>query len=177
MQHHTNLSLNLKLIIKLSSALLALASFSAVAQTMAHQHAAAGAHGDDGIGQPGVAAKVGRIVRIDMDDNMRFSPDQLQVKAGDTIKFVVVNRGKIKHEMVLGSDAQLKSHYAAMLKNPEMEHADDNQITLAPGRSGEIIWQFSQAGVVSFACLQPGHYDAGMKGSVNVADNGKAHQH
>jgi uncharacterized cupredoxin-like copper-binding protein len=133
------------------------------------------AHADGSIGQPGVAANATRIIKVDMRDNMRFTPDAIRVKAGDTVRFVVTNSGKIRHEMVFGSDAQLKAHYAAMLKNPEMEHADDNQITLAPGKSGELIWQFSQAGTVNFACLQPGHYDAGMKGSVTVA--GAAHKH
>lgn len=161
----------------LTTILLALASFSATAQSTTHHHASADGHNDSAIGQSGNAANVTRTINIDMSDNMRFSPDKLQVKAGDTIKFVVINSGNIKHEMVLGSDAQLKAHYAAMLKNPEMEHADDNQITLAPGKSGEIIWQFSQAGTVNFACLQPGHYDAGMKGSVTVAANGSSHKH
>ena len=60
-------------------------------------------------------------------------------------------------------------HYEVMKKNPEMEHADENMVTVAPGKSGEIVWQFTKAGKIDFACLQPGHYDAGMKGAVNVA--------
>lgn len=161
----------------LVSALLAAASFSVAAQSMPsmHHHDATSAHGDDALGQAGVAGKVTRTIKVDMNDNMRFTPDKLQVKAGDTIRFVVRNSGKLKHEMVFGSAAQLQAHYAAMLKNPEMEHADDNQVSVAPGQSGELIWQFSQAGIVDFACLQPGHYDAGMKGSVTVATG--AHKH
>ena len=156
---------------------IAIAGGSASAQSMqstqsTHPH---DAHADGGIGQPGIEANVTRTVKVDMRDNMRFTPDAIRVKAGDTIRFIVTNSGKIRHEMVFGSDAQLKAHYAAMLKNPEMEHADDNQVTLAPGKSGELLWQFSQAGTVNFACLQPGHYDAGMKGSVTVA--GAAHKH
>ena len=49
-----------------------------------------------------------------------------------------------------------------------MEHDDANQMTVQPGKSGEIIWQFTKAGKVNFACLQPGHYDAGMAGTVTV---------
>jgi len=154
--------------------IIAIGATSAFAQSMqsTHHH---DAHADDNIGQPGVAANATRTIKVDMSDNMRFTPDAIRVKAGDTIRFVVTNSGKIRHEMVFGSDAQLKAHYAAMLKNPEMEHADDNQVTLAPGQSGELLWQFSQTGVVNFACLQPGHYDAGMKGSVTVT--GTAHKH
>ena len=130
----------------------------------------AGGHGDDeAVGKPGVASKVTRTVKMDMTDNMRFNASDLTVKQGETIRFVVTNSGKLKHEMVLGTEKDLKDHYEVMKKNPEMEHADANMITLAPGKSGEIIWQFTKAGKVDFACLQPGHYDAGMKGAITVA--------
>ena len=82
-----------------------------------------------------------------------------------------IDPGQVKHEMVLGTDKALKEHYEVMKKNPEMEHADANMVTVAPGKTGEIIWQFTKAGKVEFACLQPGHYDAGMKGLVKVAGN------
>ena len=132
-----------------------------------------GHHGDsDAIGQPGKAAKVTRTITVDMTDAMRFTPARVAAKQGETIKFVVKNSGKLKHEMVLGTEKELKEHYAAMKKNPEMEHADENMVTVQPGKSGEIIWQFTKAGNVNFACLQPGHYDAGMKGAVAVS--GKA---
>ena len=160
----------------LAATLFAVASFNVAAQAMSHHHEAAG-HGEDVFGQPGAAGKITRTVKVDMSDNMRFTPEKLQVKAGDTIRFVVSNSGKIRHELVFGTEAQLKAHYAAMLKNPEMEHADDNQISLAPGQRGELIWQFTHAGTVNFACLQPGHYDAGMKGSVTVAAADGTHKH
>ena len=55
-----------------------------------------------------------------------------------------------------------------MKKFPEMEHSGPNQVTVAPGKTGEVIWTFTRAGKIDFACLQPGHYDAGMKGLVSV---------
>jgi len=61
-----------------------------------------------------------------------------------------------------------------MMKMPGMEHADDNMISVAPGQTGELVWRFSKAGKVDFACLQPGHYDAGMKGVVTVAQKAGA---
>lgn len=129
----------------------------------------AGGHGDsDAIGKPGKAANAKRTISVDMTDAMRFTPDNVMVKQGETIKFVVKNSGKVKHEMVLGTEKELKEHYEVMKKNPEMEHADENMVTVQPGKSGEIIWQFTKAGKVNFACLQPGHYDAGMKGAVLV---------
>jgi uncharacterized cupredoxin-like copper-binding protein len=99
---------------------------------------------------------------------MRFKPDSIMVKTGETIKFVIKNSGKVKHEMVLGTEKELKEHYELMKKNPEMEHDDDNQVTVQPGKTGEIIWQFTKTGKVNFACLQLGHFDAGMKGVVMV---------
>ena len=129
----------------------------------------AGGHGEAAIGKPGVASNVTRTVNIEMRDDMKFHTSVIDAKQGETIRFVAKNTGKVKHEMVLGTAKDLKDHYEVMKKNPEMEHADANMVTVAPGKSGEIIWQFTSTGKVDFACLQPGHYDAGMKGLVNVA--------
>jgi uncharacterized cupredoxin-like copper-binding protein len=128
-----------------------------------------GEHGEATIGKPGVASKVTRTVTVDMTDDMRFHSSNIAVKQGETIRFVAKNSGKVKHEMVLGTVKDLKDHYEVMKKNPEMEHADANMVTVAPGKSGEIIWQFTTTAKVNFACLQPGHFDAGMKGMVTVA--------
>ncbi len=128
-----------------------------------------GGHDEEATGKPGVASKVTRTITMDMGDTMRFSVPNVTAKQGETIRFVVKNSGKIKHEMVLGTEKELKEHSEVMKKNPEMEHADANMVTVAPGKTGEIIWQFTKAGKVDFACLQPGHYDAGMKGSVTVS--------
>lgn len=133
-------------------------------------------HGHGAIGVPGKAAKVNRTVQVDMTDTMRFNPSSLAVKQGETIRFVVKNSGQLKHEFVLGTEKELKEHYEVMKKFPEMEHDDPNMVTVAPGKTGEVIWQFTKSGTVDFACLQPGHYDAGMKGAVKVA-GGKAAKH
>lgn len=132
----------------------------------------AGGHDDAAIGKPGVASKVTRTITVDMTDDMKFHSSEIAAKQGETIRFIAKNSGKVKHEMVLGTQKDLKDHYEVMKKNPEMEHADANMVTVAPGKSGDIIWQFTKAGKVDFACLQPGHYDAGMKGLVNVSKAG-----
>ncbi|AMO96335.1 copper binding s, plastocyanin/azurin family protein [Collimonas fungivorans] len=103
-----------------------------------------------------------------MNDTMRFTPATILVKRGETVRFLVKNSGKVKHEMVLGSIKELQEHAALMQKFPEMEHSDPNQVSLAPGKSGELIWQFSKAGRFDFACLQPGHFEAGMRGDIVV---------
>ena len=156
------------LIVGLSATLLASTAFASGDHAGGH-HSDAGA-----IGQPGNAAKVSRTITLDMTDAMRFSPAEITAKQGETIKFVVRNSGKLKHEMVLGTEKELQEHAEVMKKNPEMEHADENMVTVQPGKSGEIIWQFTKAGKIRFACLQPGHYDAGMKGVVLVSGAPKA---
>ena len=141
----------------------------AVAATAAGSHAGGHGHDESAIGQPGQAARVSRTVQVDMADTMRFTPAKFTVKRGETIRFVVRNSGQLKHEFVLGKAKDLKEHYEVMKKFPEMEHAEPNMVTVAPGQTGEVIWQFTKAGPVDFACLHPGHYDAGMKGSIKVA--------
>lgn len=132
-------------------------------------HAGGHGHDDEAIGKPGVVSKSTRTVQIDMTDAMRFAPASVAVGQGETVRFVVKNSGQLKHEMVLGTEKELREHYEVMKKNPEMEHADENMVTVLPGKSGEIVWRFTKAGRIDFACLQPGHYDAGMKGAVTVA--------
>ena len=141
----------------------------ASANTVFSQHSHAG--GDDGeaIGKPGIAAKVSRTIKVDMSDAMRFTPSNIAVKQGETIRFVVRNSGKLDHEMMLGTEKELKEHNELMKKNPEMEHDDANSVDVKPGKTGKIVWHFTKAGKVNFACLEPGHYDAGMKGVVAVA--------
>jgi len=119
-------------------------------------------------GKPGDLKKVSRSIRVSMSDKMRYTPSRINVKRGETIKFVVKNIGKIKHEIVIGSMAELKEHAELMRKFPDMEHAEPNQLTLDPGKSGVLVWQFTKAGTVDFACLQPGHFEAGMVGKVAV---------
>jgi len=131
----------------------------------------AGMHSEEhasAAGQPGEQAKVSRTIEVTMDDNMRFNPGLITVKAGETIRFFVKNVGKTQHEMVIGTADELKEHAEMMRKMPGMQHAEPNMVTLAPGKRGGVVWQFSKAGQVDFACLIPGHMEAGMKGLITV---------
>ena len=123
---------------------------------------------DDTFGKPGDPTKVSRTIAVDMSDAMRFSPSNVRVKKGETVRFVVKNSGRLKHEMVLGTAKELREHAELMNKFPEMEHEDPNQLSLDPGKSGELVWQFTRPGTFEFACLQPGHFDAGMRGKIAV---------
>lgn len=120
------------------------------------------------LGKPGNPEKVTRSIQVEMNDTMRFKPASIKVKRGETIRFIVRNAGKVKHEMVLGTLKELKEHAELMRKFPEMKHADPNQVSVEPGKTGELIWQFTNTGTFDFACLVPGHFEAGMVGKIRV---------
>ena len=132
---------------------------------MKHEHAAGHA---SAMGKPGDEKKITRTIEVAMGDDMRFSPARVEVKRGETIHFVVKNNGKLAHEMVLGTSAEFKQHAAMMRKFPQMRHSDPNAVSVEAGTTGELIWQFSKAGTFGFACLVPGHFEAGMKGAIVV---------
>ena len=119
-------------------------------------------------GQEGNPKKVARTIKVDMADNMRFTPADVTVKRGETVRFVVHNGGQVLHEMVLGTKKAIAEHAELMKKFPEMEHSDPNMAHVKPGKRGEIVWQFTKAGEFQFACVQPGHFEAGMVGKVTV---------
>ncbi|HEU4621984.1 MAG TPA: cupredoxin family protein [Burkholderiaceae bacterium] len=112
--------------------------------------------------------KVSRTIRIAMSDDMRFSPNAIEVKQGETVRFVLVNHGRLMHEMVLGTKKELDEHAALMAKFPEMEHSAPYMAHVAPGSTGEIVWRFNRVGTFAFACLIAGHYESGMVGAINV---------
>ncbi len=120
-------------------------------------------------GIAGDAKQAKRSIDVGMADNMRFTPDRIAVKLGETLRFVARNDGKQLHEFVIGTKAENEKHAALMLKFPEMEHDEPYMAHVAPGKTGEIVWTFNRAGDFDFACLIAGHYSAGMVGTVKVA--------
>ena len=113
--------------------------------------------------------KATRTIEVRMSDKMRFAPDVIQVKRGETVRFVVKNDGKAMHEMVIGTLEELKSHGELMKKFPNMEHDEPYMAHVEPGKSGVITWTFTKAGEFHFGCLVPGHFDAGMIGRIVVS--------
>jgi len=122
------------------------------------------------IGEPGDPAKAGRTVEVLMTDEMRFVPDRISVRKGETVRFVVKNVGAIKHEFVLGRPKDLVEHAKLMQKHPDMEHDDPNGVGVEPGKTGELVWRFTKGGRIDFGCLHPGHFEAGMKGRIVFSD-------
>ncbi|KOF17279.1 copper oxidase [Ensifer adhaerens] len=134
----------------------------------------AGGHGEAmAVGEPGVKAKATQTIRVTMketdDGKMIFTPSTFKVRKGQTVRFAIQNAGELDHEFVLDQEDKIMEHKAVMEKFPDMEHDDPNAIRLAAGKSGEIIWKFTNDGTFKIACLVPGHYDAGMHGDVSVA--------
>jgi uncharacterized cupredoxin-like copper-binding protein len=124
------------------------------------------------IGGPGDPGQVSRTVEITMVDN-RFNPSEIDVKEGETIKFRLKNAGKKKHEMMIGTPEEIDKHGRMMKKFPDAEHPDEpNMVTVEPGKTGELVWNFAKTGTVDFACPLPGHFKGmnfpGMKGTIKV---------
>ena len=130
-----------------------------------HHHAAFSA------GEPGDAKKPSRMVEIVMrEDNgkMLFAPDKVEAKKGEQVRFVLRNQGEIKHEFMLATKAENDEHAKMMQMHHDMKHDDPNGKTLDPKKQAEIVWKFTKAGEFEFACMIPGHREAGMFGKVVV---------
>ncbi|WP_374667486.1 plastocyanin/azurin family copper-binding protein [Ramlibacter sp.] len=113
-------------------------------------------------------ARGARTIEIRMSDQMRFTPDRLTVREGETIRFVVRNNGRLLHEMVIGTPEELAAHAELMKKHPGMEHDEPYMAHVAAGQRGQLVWHFNRPGTFQFACLLPGHFEAGMVGTVVV---------
>ncbi len=134
-------------------------------------------------GIAGDRSAVKRTIELTMGDNMRFTPSQIEVRQGDVVKFVVKNGGQMMHEIVIGTKKVLDEHAALMVKFPKMEHEEPYMAHVAPGKTGELVWNFNRPGEFDFACLIAGHYQAGMVGKIKVTaaakddGHGKSHKH
>jgi uncharacterized cupredoxin-like copper-binding protein len=125
-------------------------------------------------GIAGDAKRARRSIEVGMADNMRFTPARIELRQGDTVKFVVRNTGAVMHEFVIGPKAENAKHAAMMVKFPNMEHDEPYMAHVPPGKTGEIVWTFNRAGEFEFACLIAGHYQGGMVGTITVAPVSKA---
>jgi uncharacterized cupredoxin-like copper-binding protein len=113
-----------------------------------------------------------------MFDSMRYSPADWNVTQGESVRFKIINRGLVRHEFVLGSPNELERHAEAMSRagsdhqhgTHDGEHGapSGTAITVEPGQSAELNWTFTKAGQVGVGCFEPGHYQAGMRGTVTV---------
>lgn len=123
-------------------------------------------------GEPGDPGQVGRKIEVEANDEFRFVPEDITVAAGETITFVITNTGAIPHDFTLGDQAAQDAHeeeMAEMMASGQVgDHTDPNVVVLEAGETKELTWKFTESGTVLIGCHQPGHYAAGMKGSVEV---------
>ena len=162
MKHHPIQSLGLGL---LTAMLVSTVTWAAGGHAGGHGHASA----ETSYGKPGIAARVNRTIEVVMSDDMRFTPSNIQVRRGETVRFLVRNAGLVRHEFSLGTQDELEAHYEDMKRFPDMVHDEPNKVSVEPGQRGEVVWHFTRSGAVNFACLHVGHYEAGMKGQIKVS--------
>lgn len=127
-------------------------------------------------GTPGDPKKPFRVIEMTAKEGngtMAFEPAKIVVEQNEQVKFVIKNVGELDHEFMLDSFAANKKHAIEMQKNPEMEHDDPNGKRVVSKKQADMVWKFSKLGTFEYACLIPGHYDAGMKGVVEVVAKGK----
>jgi uncharacterized cupredoxin-like copper-binding protein len=130
------------------------------------------------IGEPGDAAKVDRTIAITLKDNF-FEPEEIAVKEGKTIRFVITNKGQFLHEFNIGTAVMHAAHQKEMAEMMEhdmitptgvdhkmMAHNDANSVVVEPGKKAEVIWYFTKVAKLEFACNVPGHYESGMMGPI-----------
>ncbi len=132
-----------------------------------HTHGEATAHTQDANNTSAELAT--RTVTVTLSDDMRFTPANWQATSGETVRILLVNAGKVRHEFIIGTEAELQAHADEMKKpNTGHNHHTSNAASVAAGATGELLWTFTDAGVLHIACFEPGHYDAGMRGTISV---------
>ncbi|HEV8644444.1 MAG TPA: copper-binding protein [Burkholderiales bacterium] len=141
---------------------------STAAKESHHAHDGAHGHGDSAAGRPGNPKKISRTIKITALD-IKYDKPEIQIKAGETIKFVVTNTGKLRHEFMIGDMEEQRQHAEMMKQMPDMVHEDANTLTLEPGETKSLVWQFTKTGALEVACHIPGHYEAGMVSKVIVS--------
>lgn len=133
-----------------------------------HDHAA-----EQPYGRPGEPAGSGRVVQVVMRETERglaFVPGRIEIARGEQIQFALRNVGELDHELVIGTKEANLRHAEEMASHPDMAHEDPNAKRLRPKTAGVLRWQFTQAGEFEYACLIPGHREAGMVGAIIVKE-------
>jgi len=141
------------------------------------------------IGTKGKASDVNKVIIVNMYDNY-YEPSKIEIKKGETVKFVVKNKGELVHEFNIATKTMHLKHQPEMMmlveneiilsdkidkkkmmemakKNPSMLHSHSNSVLLSPGESADLIWKFTNSVKIEAACNVPGHYEAGMIAEIN----------
>ena len=119
-------------------------------------------------GVPGAPEKAMRIVNVKMSDAMRYAPTRFEFRSGETVRFIITNEGQVRHEFGIGTIEEQRAHEEMMKADPEMRHEDTAVLSVEPGETKRLVWQFGNPGEYELACHVPGHYPAGMKAKIIV---------
>jgi uncharacterized cupredoxin-like copper-binding protein len=129
--------------------------------------------GSDGDDSTAASAGDARTIEVEMVD-IAFEPESIEVSAGETVRFVFTNNGEIAHDAYIGDTDAQDDHETEMRDAEDGEHGgghgggDDEALTVDPGETGELTHTFEESGSIEIGCHQPGHYDAGMKVTIEV---------
>ena len=128
-----------------------------------------GSYGDQQpFGRVGMSSEVSRNVAINMSDQFRFDPETITVGLGETLRLSFQNTGQQTHDWIFGTAFEISEYMEMMRRSPDREQNEPQNIQLKPGEEHELVWQFNKQGNFEYACLQPGHYEAGMRGTLAV---------
>lgn len=128
--------------------------------------------GEFAFGHPAEASEATRTIEIEAADTLKFDPASVELKAGETVTFRIHNVGATRHEFVVGTADEQEHHSEEMQEmagSGAMMHDEPNAVGIEPGQTKELTWTFPEAGTAEFACHEPGHYPAGMKGTITVS--------
>lgn len=124
-------------------------------------------------GQPAKGAEPDRTIDIKAADTMKFQPDQIEVRDGEVVRFVVKNTGSLHHSFTLGS-SKWHQHHEEEMKGMPVDNlsrhmrGEPNGVVVPPGETRAFDWKFENDGSTQFGCRIPGHFPAGMKGSIDI---------
>lgn len=136
-----------------------------------HEHKTHAHHEAFAAGELGDPAKPSRQVKVLMQETstgMVFVPSEINVAKDEQIEFLLENAGELEHEFVLDTKEGNQKHKALMEEHAGMAHSEPNEKELKPGEKTVLLWRFTKPGNFEYACLIPGHYEAGMHGTVTV---------
>jgi uncharacterized cupredoxin-like copper-binding protein len=115
-----------------------------------------------------------RVIAVETTDQLRYSPETLTVQTGETIRFEVTNSSTIEHEFVVGDQKLQEEHAEFMaemsMNHQGMQHGDMSSyaLTIPPGETASLVINFEESGTLIYGCHIPGHYEAGMSGTILI---------
>jgi uncharacterized cupredoxin-like copper-binding protein len=112
-----------------------------------------------------------RTIEIRALDDLKFDPSEVRVEVGERVRFVVTNDGQIPHEFIVGDEQVQEAHEMAAEEGMEHGAAMEAMAVLEleePDESEEVTLTFDEPGEILYGCHEPGHYAAGMVGTITV---------